>query len=145
MSEPGRYAHTNYGRNRRTLMTVALIYVALIAAIVLVDAAWWLMATLAMFTLPALWDLYANRSAGVTLTDTDLHWFSGQRQADIKLSEIDHMRFDTRLDFSVRVSAVLLGKRRIRLPYDALPPNLEFEAAFKTRCVKTERHHFSLL
>lgn len=145
MSEPGRYAHTNYGRNRCTLMTVALIYVALIAAIVLVDAAWWLMAALAMFTLPALWDLYANRSAGVTLTDTNLHWFSGQRQADIKLSEIDHMRFDTRLDFSVRVSAVLLGKRRIRLPYDALPPHLEFEAAFKTRGVKTERHHFSLL
>lgn len=145
MNEQDTYAHINYGRNRRTLITVALIYLALIAAIVLIDAALWLMAGVALFTLPALWDLYANPSAGVTLTDKDLHWFSGRRQADIKLSEIDHMRFDTRLDFSIRVSAVLAGKQRIRLPYDALPPHLEFEDAFKARCVKTERHHFTLL
>lgn len=127
------------------MITVALIYLALISAIIVIDAAVWLMAGLALFTLPALWDLYANRSAGVTLTDTDLHWFSGRREADIKLSEIDHMRFDTRLDFSIRVSAVLAGKRRIRLPYEALPPHVEFENAFKARGVKTERHHFTLL
>jgi hypothetical protein len=145
MSEQDTYAHINYGRNRRTLLTVALIYLASIAAIFLIDAAWWLMAGLALFTLPALWDIYSNRSAGVTLSDTGLHWFSGRRQADIKLSEIDHMRFDTRLDFSIRVSAVLAGKQRIRLPYDALPPHLEFEDAFKARGVKTERHHFTLL
>jgi hypothetical protein len=145
MSEQGTYSHINYGRNRRTLITIAAIYAALVAAIVLIDAAWWLMATLALFTLPALWDIYSNRSAGVTLTDTDLQWFSGRREADITLSEIDHMRFDTRLDFSIRVSAVLSGKQRVRLPCDALPPHLEFEAAFKARNVKTERHHFTLL
>ncbi|MEP5089076.1 MAG: hypothetical protein ABJR23_06555, partial [Paracoccaceae bacterium] len=103
MSREGTYSHINYGRNTRSLVIVAAIYVALIGAIVLIEAAWWLMATLGLFTLPALWELYSNRTAGVTLTDTDLHWFSGRRHADIELSEIDHMRFDTSLDFSVRV------------------------------------------
>lgn len=145
MSAQGAYSHANFGRNRRTVIVVILIYVALVAAILLIDAAWWLMAGLAVFTLPALCDIYTNRSAGVTLTESDLHWFTGSRQADIRLAEIDHMRFDTRLDFSIRVSAVLAGKRRIRLPYEALPPHLEFETALKNRNVKIERHHFSLL
>lgn len=145
MNAEGTYSHTNFGRNRRTVIIVILIYAALIAAILLIDAAWWLMAGLALFTLPALWDIYTNRSAGVTLTESNLHWFSGRHQAEINLSEIDHVRFDTRLDFSIRVSAVLAGKRRIRLPYEALPPHLEFEAALKNRSVRIERHHFSLL
>lgn len=139
------YTHTGHGRNRRGFITVLCIYFALLAAIILVDAAWWLMAIIAVFTLPALWDLYTNRTAGVTLSDTNLHWFSGKRRADVALDEIDHMRFDTRLDFSVRISVVLAGKRCIRLPYEALPPHREFEAAFIARGVKTERHHFTLM
>jgi len=138
------YDHVNYGRNRRTVVTVIGVYFALLAAIILVDAAWWLMAIVALFTLPALWDLYSNRSAGVSLNGTTLRWFSGRRSAELGFDEIEHMRFDTRLDFSVRVSAVLEGKRRVRLPYDALPPHQEFEDAFKSRGIRTERHHFTL-
>lgn len=138
------YEHVNYGRNRRTLVTVICIYFVLLAAIITVDAAWWLMVIIALFTMPALWDLYSNRSAGVSVSDTTLKWFSGNRSAELDLGEIDHMRFDTRLDFSVRVSAVLEAKRRVRLPYDALPPHREFEEAFKSRGLRTERHHFTL-
>jgi hypothetical protein len=144
MSNIADYTHVNFGRNRRTAAIVIGIYVVLVAAIILIDAAWWLMAFVALFTLPALWDLYANRSAGVRISDTTLFWFSGKRKAEVALTEIDHMRFDTRLDFSVRVSAVLNDRQRVRLPYDALPPHQEFEKAFQSREVKTQRHHFAL-
>ena len=59
--------------------------------------------------------------------------------------EIDHMRFDTRLDFSVRVSAVLADRRKVRLPYEALPQHKRLEAACHAHGLRVERHHFSLL
>ena len=145
MTDLPHFQHVNHGRNHRTATIVILIYFALIAAIIVVDAAWWLMAILAAFTLPALWDLATNRSAGVELNDTALLWYTGKRKATMGLSEIDHMRFDTRLDFSVRVSAVTPERKKIRLPYECLPPHRIFEDALTARGVRVERHHFTLM
>lgn len=138
------FVYESQGRNQRTIVVVILVYTALIALVLLFGAALWLMALLAVVTLPALWDLYANPSAGLRLDDDRLSWHSGRRQADIPLSEIDHMRFDTRLDFSVRVSAVLHTTKRVRLPYEALPSHKTLESAFHDRGVPVKRHHFSL-
>jgi len=55
------------------------------------------------------------------------------------------MRFDTRLDFSVRITVVTADGTRLRLPYDALPPHKGFEAACQAHGLRTERHHFALL
>jgi len=133
------------GRSYRALVVLAGVYVGLLGAWLILDAAWWIVVFLALFTLPALWDFYTNRPAGLQLSDTRLEWWSGRGRAHMELSEIDHMRFDTRLDFSIRVSAVTPDKQRFRLPYDALPPHKEFEAECRSRGMKTERHHFSLL
>ncbi len=145
MTQPAPFRHVNYGRNHRTATIVIAIYFVLIAAVILVDAAWWLMAILAAFTLPALWDLFTNRAAGVELDGTTLSWFTGKRRADMALQDIDHMRFDTRLDFSVRVSAVTPARKKIRLPYECLPPHQIFEQALSAQGVRVERHHFSLM
>jgi len=106
---------------------------------------WWLMATLALLTLPALWDLWRDPSTGLRLDDTRLEWHSGRRSGTLDLSEIDHMRFDTRWDFSVRVTAMLDNNKRVRLPYEALPPHRALEAAFSARGLRVERHHFSIM
>lgn len=143
MTDP--FVHETSGRNTQTYVVLMCIYAALIAAYTILGAAWWILALVAIATLPALWDLYSNRQSGVRLDDWQLSWWSGRGTAQMPLSDIDHMRFDTRLDFSVRVSAVLPDKRRIRLPYDALPPHKIFEAACQARGLRTERHHFSLL
>lgn len=135
---------TRRGRDRRVLAVVIGIYGVLLAAIILVDAAWWLMAALALLTLPALWDLWRDPSAGIRLDDTRLDWHSGRRSGTLELREIDHMRFDTRLDFSVRVTAVLKNDKRIRLPYEALPPHRAFEAGFDARGIAVKRHHFTI-
>ena len=114
-----------------------------LAAILLVDAAWWLMAILALTTLPALWDLYADPSAGVHLGKAQLDWNSGRRHGMLDLAEIDHMRFDTGWDFSVRVTAMLRDDKQVRLPYDALPPHRDFETALQAHDIRVERHHFT--
>ena len=96
-------------------------------------------------TLPALWDLFSDRQSGLRLTEETLEWWSGRGAGSMPLVDIDHMRFDTRLDFTVRVSAVTPDRKKIRLPYDALPPHKEFEAMCRENGLKTERHHFNLL
>ncbi len=132
-------------RSRRTLLIVLGVWAALVAAWVWLEAASWIIAFLAAFTLPALYDLIRNPRSGLRLDATTMSWFSGRRQASIDLAEIDHIRLDTRLDFSVRVTAVLATGRKIRLPFESTPPHQAFEDALALRDVKTQRHHFQLL
>ena len=141
MAEP--FTFTRHGRSQRTVIALIAVYTLLISAVLLVEAAWWLMALLALVTLPALWDLYRDPSAGVTLSDQRLSWHSGRRQGALSLSEIDHMRFDTRWDFSVRVSAVLPDNKRVHLPFESLPPHKEFEQALQAHNLVVRRQHFA--
>lgn len=133
------------GRNKATLYAVVAVWAGLFAAYLLVDAAPWILAAIGLFTLPALWDLYKNPSSGLTFTPDALTWFTGARNASVAWREIDRVRLDTRLDFSVRASAVLHSGRKIRLPYECTPPDELLEAALNARGVRTERHHFSLI
>ena len=141
----GAYSFSRRGRTPRLLGILICIYAALLAAIILFDAAWWLMALFALPTLPALHDLYADPESGLRLDDRTLSWCSGRRHAELALDEIDHMRLDTRWDFSVRATAVLTSGKKIRLPYESLPPHRVLETELQARGVRVERHHFSLL
>jgi hypothetical protein len=137
------YTYSRQGRSRTTLWVVLGIWAALIAAILLVDAAPWLMGLIAAFTLPAVWDLWHNPAAGLELDGQGMHWFTGKRSASLDWSDIDRIRLDTRLDLSVRASAVLQSGRKIRLPYECTPPHQRLEAELNARGIRTERHHFS--
>lgn len=128
-----------------TLFVVLGVWVALGAAILLIDASPWLMGALALFTLPAVWDLLKNPASGLRFTPRALIWFTGNRDAEVGWHEIEKVRLDTRLDFSVRASVVLHSGRKIRLPYESTPPHQLLEAALNARGVRTERHHFSLI
>ena len=132
-------------RNMRNLVIVLGVWAILFVAWVWLEAAPWIIAFLAAFTLPALYDLIRNPRSGLRLDSTTLTWFSGRRQGTLELSEIDHIRLDTRLDFSVRVTAVLTTGRKIRLPFESTPPHQAFEDALTARGVKTQRHHFQLM
>ena len=132
-------------RSKRLALTLAVIWGVLLYLYLFLDAAPWIVAVLAAFTLPALADLVANPASGLTLTDQTLSWHSGRRSADLDLTEIDHMRLDTRLDFSVRATAVLQSGRKIRLPFEATPPHQTFEDALAARGIKTRRTHFQLM
>ena len=143
MSVP--YSFSRQGRSFRTALILSAIYIVCIAAIILIDAAWWLMLLFSLLTIPALWDLWGNPKSGLVLTQTELSWFTGRRQGSLNFSEIDRMRFDTRWDFSVRVTAILNTQKRVRLPYETLPPHHQFEAELQERDITVIRHHFVVI
>lgn len=132
------------GRSRRAILALGITYALIALALIQFDAALWLMGIVAALTLPALWDVWRDTAAGLELDGDRLSWHSGRRSAALRLNEIDHMRFDTRWDFSVRVSAVLDSNKRVRLPYEALPPHRELEQELQDRGIRVERHHFTI-
>lgn len=137
------YHHT--ARRLGPALVVICVWAALLGAYIYLDATLWIIGLFALFTLPALWDLARNTTAGLTLDDTTLTWQSGRRSATLALDELDHIRLDTRLDFSVRATAFLKTGRKIRLPFEATPPHQAFEDALTARNITVQRYHFQLM
>ena len=139
------FSHHAQGRSLRTGITVTLIWLLLIGLWLGLEAHPMIVAFLALFTLPACWDLISDPPSGLTLTDRALSWHSGKRHAEVPLAEIDHVAMNTRLDFSVKVTLVLENGAKIRLPFEATPPDQAFEDALTARGIKTRRTHFQLM
>ena len=139
------YTYTSNGRRPATVITVLAIWAALIAAYILLEAEPLILAVIGTFTLPALYDLARNPRSTLTLDETHLRWTSGRQDAEIALSEIDHLRFDTRLDMSVRLSVVRPSGVKIRVPHPATPPHTTFEPLARSAGITTRRYHFSLI
>ncbi len=139
------FSYRRTSRSLTTALVVAGVLLALWAAWMWLEAAPWLMLVLAVFTLPAVYDLAANPAAGLELRSEELRWYSGRREVQIAHTDIDHVRLDTRLDFSVRASAVLTSGRKIRLPFEATPPHRAFEEALEAKGIKVMRYHFQLM
>lgn len=139
------FQHHRSGRSRASLITLAAIYAALLLLIRLIDLSPVIAGTLAVFTLPALWEIATNPQAGLTLTQHTLSWHSAGRSDELPLLMLKSVRFDTRLDLSVRITLRLTDGRRIRLPHAATPPHRAFETALKSLRIPTERHHFALM
>lgn len=136
------YSFTRRNRNSRAVIILIGVYAALLLLIILFDAVWWLVGLLSVATLPALWDIAQDTSAGILLEQDKFSWFSGKRQGEMDLGEIDFFRFDTRWDFSIRVSLVLHSGKKIRLPDESLPPRRDLEAQLEQAGFRVERHHF---
>ncbi|WP_170466150.1 hypothetical protein [Ruegeria arenilitoris] len=136
------FTFTRNNRAPRTVGVLISVYAALLALVIVFEAAWWLVTLLALPTLPALWDVAQNTSAGLSLNDSTLKWFTGSREAEIDCADIDYARFDTRWDFSVRVSLVLNSGKRIRLPDESTPHHRDFEQVLQQAGFRVERHHF---
>ena len=145
MSAPAPYSFSRNGRNWATLITVLGVWLAVLVGWLVFDAAPWLLVVVLLFTLPAIWDIYTARTAGTDLTTDHLRWYSGAHEVSVPLSDIDHVRFVTRLDLSVRAAAVLQSGRKLRLPAEATPPAKPFEDALIAMGIKTQRHHFTFL
>jgi hypothetical protein len=139
------FEYTAHGRNRRTMAALAAVLAGLIGLRLILGATAWLLGAIALTTLPAFWDLWSNRESGLRLDGDALTWHSGRRKGRIELHEIAHMRFDRRFDFSMRVSVVLTTGRKIRLPYETLPPRDAFTSALQDRGIDAQQHPFSIL
>ena len=136
--------HQTQGRSLRTALAVAAA-LALLIGLYLVGTLVWLLAVLALFVLPALSDLLRNPQARFDLTDTDLTWETTRLSAALPVSRIAKARFDTRWDFSVRVTLVLHDGKKLRIPQEVMPPHRALEEAFKACNIPVERHHFRVI
>lgn len=140
-----QYHFHTHGRQRSTAIVVGTVWTLLLLAYLWLDASAVILGLIAAFTLPALSDLVRNPLSTFSLDDTHLRWRTPRQQADIALSEIDHLRFDTRLDLSVRLTVVRPSGVKIRVPFSATPPHAAFEPIAVQAGLVTKRQHFSLL
>ncbi|MFW8636805.1 hypothetical protein [Cribrihabitans pelagius] len=138
------YRFTRQGRSTGALLAAAAWLAGLAGLWFGLGAAGWLVALLALPVIPAVLDLLRNPSAGMTLTEERIAWYSGSLRDSVPLAEIERVRFDTRLDLSVRTTLLLHGGKRLRLPQEATPPNAELERELTRRGLTTERHHFMI-
>lgn len=139
------YTYQATPRRPATALWVAAIWTVLALAWIYLEAAVWIVLLLAAFTLPALYDLVRNPAARFSLDRGHIRWHTTRSEADIAVKSIDHLRLDTRLDMSVRVSVVLASGRKLRVPVPATPPHRDVEAAAHEAGLKVMRHHFSLI
>ena len=140
-------AELSFVRDSRSPASIAGVTVYLVVVFGLwwaFDAAGWVILLLLLPALPALYELGRNPRAGLTLNAASLGWFSGERAAQVSVAEIDRVRMDTRWDFSVRVTLLLLDGKKVQLPHESLPPHREFEQALEQSGIRVERHHFTV-
>lgn len=136
--------HASSGRSLRAFLVLMLIWLALLTLWFVLQASVWVVGLVMLVTLPALLDFATGRRAWLRMDDTVLRWGSGRAEGDVALARIDHVRLETRLDFSIRARLVLEDGRRITLPQDSLPPHPRLQDALEARGIRTERHHFVL-
>lgn len=145
MKDTMPYQFRRKGRSWSSVIAVLLVWGLLLIGWTRFDAAPVLLAAIFLLTIPAVWDVYAARMAGVDLTSDNLTWFSGNRHATVSLTEIDHVRLVTRLDLTVRAAVVLNSGQKLRIPAEATPPRDSFEAALSAAGLHHQRHHFTFL
>ncbi len=137
------YSYESQGRTPKSIAAlVAMVFILI--GLDYIGTVWWIIVIVAMITLPAAIDVFVNATARLNLDDSQLFWKNRSQEVTIPLHEIEKIRFDGRMDMSVRVSVVLNDGRKLRLPYDAMPPHKELEVALQARDVRTERHAFTV-
>ena len=133
------------GRSRALAVALALWVCALLCGGVFLQITAWLLIVLALPLLPGLWELWRNPSSGLTLSDSQMSWFTGARTTELALSEIARLRLDRRWDFSFRATLILHTGAKIRLPQSVLPPVTLLEEHLNSAGIASQRHHFTIL
>lgn len=110
---------------------------------VVFDMATWITVVFVAFTLPALWDVIADKQSWVEVHGGRLIWASPLGNNDVK--DIDHVRINRRFDFGFRITVVHVGGATTRLPADLVPPVNTFEAALGKAGIAVQRHPFSII
>ena len=139
------FVHTHQGRNKRLIITLALVTASIIAAWLLLDLSPWIAGVMLLFLLPGAWEVATNPKSTLEIDATTLSWSGPNGTHSLLLAALKEVRFDTKLDFSVRVTLIQNDDRKIRIPPDTLPHHKTLEEALTQRGVPCPRRHFHLL
>ena len=138
------YRYESQGRTPKSIAALVGMLMV-IAGLEFIGTVWWIVVLVALISLPAALDVLLNVRSSLDLDDERLFWKNRSQEVTIPLFEIEKIRFDGRMDLSTRVTIVLRDGRKLRLPYDALPPHKELESELQSRDVRTERNAFTVL
>lgn len=114
--------------------------VCIILGLEAIGAVWWIVVLVALITLPAALDVMLNLQAKFELSDERIFWKNRSQEVTIPLGEVEKVIFDGRMDRSVRVSIAIVDGRKIRVPYDALPPDKDLQKELEAREIRIERN-----
>lgn len=136
-------SHELSARRPKSMLMIGLTWIILILLWLLMDAALWILIPIGLFTLPAIFEAVRGDVAKLTLSSDALTWQSARHSGQAPVTDIDHLRFDTRLDFAINARLHLINGATIRLPVECVPPYDAFCAALDSAGIRHERHHFS--
>jgi hypothetical protein len=135
------YAFERSGRSGGAIVTICVIWAVLLGLWVVLTVAWWIIAILLAFTLPALWDAVRDTRARVEVWPKRLVWSATFSDGDA--TDIDHICMNRRFDGSVKIMLVHVGGATTRLPPDIAPPIAALEAALADAGIRAQRNPFS--
>jgi len=136
---------TRSARSPRALIFVTLWWLVLFVLYTALDASPVIVVILACASLPALYDIYTGGTAELRIDEKNIHWRSGRRLGQLALTELKLMRFDTKLDMSVRLTLLTHHGAKVRLPYECVPAGAEIEPYLTENGIPFEKHHFALM
>ena len=136
--------HHVSARRPKALLTLGLVWLVLIGLWLLLDAAWWVLAPFALFSVPAGVEALRGTTAQLWLDRTSLGWDSPRQSHEVSVAGIDRVRFDTRLDLAINARVHLTDGTMLRIPVECVPPYGLFCAALDAAGIRHERHHFGV-
>jgi hypothetical protein len=139
MAEPFRFERSARGPRALALIGTAL---AVVLALVLLGGAWWIVAALAVLTLPAVIEAVRDARATLTLDDDALSWSTGRRAQSVPLARIAEIRLATTLDFSQRATVHANTGQSLRIPPECLPGGRALDDALTARAIPHRRSLF---
>jgi len=135
--------HRVSARRPRACAIVALVWVFALVLWLRLDAVWWLPALMVGLTVPAVIEAWRNDTSGLVLTGQTLSWSSARQSGTVAVADVDHVHFNTRLDFAVSTKLHLVDGTVLRLPIEVVPPYPDLVTALDAAAMRHERHHFS--
>jgi hypothetical protein len=139
MADPLRFVRSARGPRALALIATSA---AVLLALILLGAAWWITAALALLTLPAVIEAIRDARATLTLDDRALSWSSGRRAQSVPLPRIAEVRLATTLDFSQRATVHADTGERLPIPPECLPPGRTLDEALTARAIPHRRSLF---
>lgn len=123
-------SHTHSGRNMRSVLTLMLVLIGLVALLA-TGLHWGIVLVLSLFVVPTLVDVVFNPVATFTLNDEGIQWKNATQEAEIQWHQVKSAHFATRLNVAFRTTLIMYDDAKVRIPQDVLPPRSEMEAALK--------------
>lgn len=134
------YTFEKRGRTPFTVFALLAIWGGLFLIWLGLGASIWVIGGVALFTLPAFWDVIRDSRATLTISKGRIAWDAAFSSGD--RSDVDHVRLNRRFDGSMKVLLVHVGGATTRLPPDVVPPVEALEKALAKADIPTQRHPF---